>query len=603
MDIQIAYFAPLISGLICFIFQNSLSRKSVSYIASIIMVIAAGCSTSALLNSIDNHQTVYVNLGSWIKELGVNWAIHVDHLGFIMYFVVCVISAVVHIYSIGYMHDDPRFNLFISYLSFFTFCMLVLVSADNMLQMFFGWEGVGLCSYLLIGFWFEKPSANVASIKAFVVNRLADIALIGGMLIIYSQYNSLNFSDINPNKLIETKLIFGWNLLDVTCLLLCIGAMAKSAQIGLHVWLPDAMEGPTPVSALIHAATMVTAGIFLICKMHFLFDQSSSISIFIASIGAVTALMAGMIGMLATDIKKVIAYSTSSQLGFMFMACGLKAYHAAIFHLMCHAFYKAALFLAAGNVIHATSTQDLRFIGNLRDSMRITYLFFIVASLALVGLPPFAGFYSKELILNYAFENSLWIFIVAISAAFCTAVYSAKILKSIFTGEPNNHAHEASAVMWMPMIVLIFGASYLGYYGIHHMNITEYLKDNFVVNLISENENVPYIALSFSILGCLLGYIFVKQLNSDLKGNIIKNKFYFDEIYKVLIVKPVIELSEKACRFDINVIDKVGPQKAVDYVIYFSKKVSNCHSGYLFSYSFAMIFTLFLLTTYLMLGL
>lgn len=603
MDIQIAYFAPLISSLICFVFQDSLSRKSVSYISSIIMVIAAVCASHALLGGVDNQQVVYIHLGSWIKELGVNWVIYVDHLGFIMYFVVCVVSAVVHIYSVGYMHDDPRFNLFISYLSFFTFCMLVLVSADNMLQMFFGWEGVGLCSYLLIGFWFEKPSANKASIKAFLVNRLADIALIIGLLIIYNQYNSLNFSDINPSKLLEVTLIFGWNLLDLTCLFLCIGAMAKSAQIGLHVWLPDAMEGPTPVSALIHAATMVTAGIFLVCKMHFLFEQSPSISIFIAFIGAITALMAAMIGVLSTDIKKVIAYSTSSQLGFMFMACGFKAYHAAIFHLMCHAFYKAALFLAAGNVIHATSTQDLRFIGNLRAHMSITYLFFIIASVALIGLPPFAGFYSKDLILNYAFENGLWIFIVALSAAFCTAIYSLKILRSIFTGVPNNDAHEATYVMWMPMIILIFGSSYLGYYGVYYIHVEEYLKDNFVINIISENENVQYIALALSILGGLLGYIFAKQLNYDFKDNIIKNKFYFDEIYKDLVVKPVIKLSEKARQFDVNVIDKMGVRKAVDYAIYFSKKVSNYHNGYLFSYSFAMIFTLFLLTTYLMLGL
>lgn len=603
MDIQIAYFAPLISSLICFIFQNSLSNKAVSYIASTIIIIAAVCASHALFGSIGHQEVIYIHFGSWIKELGVNWAIYVDHLGFIMYFVVCVVSAVVHIYSIGYMHGDPRFNIFISYLSFFTFCMLVLVSADNMLQMFLGWEGVGLCSYLLIGFWFDKPAANKASIKAFLVNRLADIALIIGLLIIYNQYHSLNFSDINPSKLLETKLIFGWNLLDLTCLFLCIGAMAKSAQIGLHVWLPDAMEGPTPVSALIHAATMVTAGVFLICKMHFLFEQSSSVSILIAFVGALTALMAATIGILSTDIKKVIAYSTSSQLGFMFMACGFKAYHAAIFHLMCHAFYKAALFLAAGNVIHATSTQDLRCIGNVRGRMKITYLFFIIASLALTGLPPFAGFYSKDLILNYVFENSLSIFIVAISAAFCTAIYSAKILRSIFTGTANDHAHEASAVMWIPMIVLVFGATYLGYYSIYYMHITDYFKSNFIINSISENENVHNVALALTVLGGLLGYIFAKQLNYDPKDNIIRNKFYFDEIYKILVLKPTIKLSAKARQIDINLIDKIGPRKAVDYAVYFSKKISNYHNGYLFSYSFALIVTMFLLTTYLMLGL
>jgi NADH-quinone oxidoreductase subunit L len=535
----------------------------------------------------------HVKLLTWVKfdDFCADWSIYADHLTLIMYVVVCTVSSVVHIYSIGYMKDDARFNIFASYLSLFTFFMLMLVSSDNMLQMFFGWEGVGLCSYLLIGFWYEKESASLAAKKAFIVNRLADVALMIGILIIYKHYNSLNFADIANNKQLlanSSFQIFGLSLLDATCLLIFIGCMGKSAQIGLHVWLPDAMEGPTPVSALIHAATMVTAGVFLVARLNFLFEQSEYISLFIATVGAITCVFAAVIATAQTDIKKIIAYSTCSQLGYMFIACGLKAYHAAIFHLATHAFYKAALFLAAGNVIHGTDEQDIYKIGNVAAAMKVTFLIFLISSAAIIGLPPLAGFYSKDLILEYAATLNVAAFSFGVFAASCTGFYSVKILKNIFATSPkNNHAHEADLVMLLPMFILLLGSIFAGYFGIHVLNIegqAGYFADVFKVQQVEEGTNiyVHYAPLISGIIGCLLGYLFAGNKRS-LK--IIENKFYFDEIYDSCIVQVAKIIALLSALLDTYVIDKMGPRNSVSAASYLSRKVSSAHTGYIFSYA------------------
>jgi len=364
--------------------------------------------------------------------------------------------------------------------------------------------------------------------------------------------------------------------------------MGKSAQIGLHVWLPDAMEGPTPVSALIHAATMVTAGVFLVARLNFLFEQSEHISLFIATIGAITCVFAALIATAQTDIKKIIAYSTCSQLGYMFIACGLKAYHAAIFHLATHAFYKAALFLAAGNVIHGTNEQDIYKIGNVAAVMKVTFLIFFISSAAIIGLPPLAGFYSKDLILEYASQLNIAAFSFGVFAAACTGFYSVKILKNIFaTSSKNDRAHEADLVMLLPMFVLVLGSLFAGYFGIYAMNISAqggYFADVFKVSAIEESGNIyiHYAPLISGLAGCLLGYLFA---GNRAWFKIIENKFYFDEIYGSCVVQVANVVALLSALLDTYVVDKVGPKNSVSAANYLSSKVSAAHTGYIFSYA------------------
>jgi NADH-quinone oxidoreductase subunit L len=597
MSLVLIVFLPLLSAAFCGAFRSILSKKIVGFLASLLISIASIIAITLFAGSISENYIEHITLFSWIKadNLSVNWAIYADHLTLIMYVVICTVSAVVHIYSIGYMRDDARFNTFMSYLSLFTFFMLMLVSADNLVQMFFGWEGVGLCSYLLIGFWYTKESAAMAAKKAFIVNRFADVALLIGILIIYHQCHSFNFKDI--------KLSF--DILDLTCLLLFIGCMGKSAQIGLHVWLPDAMEGPTPVSALIHAATMVTAGVFLVARMHFLFEQSNAISLFIATVGGITCLFAALIAVLQTDIKKIIAYSTCSQLGYMFIACGFKAYHAAIFHLATHAFYKAALFLAAGNVIHGTSSQELDKIGNVRANMKATFGIFSIASFAIMGVPPFAGFYSKDLILEYAHSANLVIFSLGVIAAFFTGFYSVKILKNVFTGANNSHAHEADMVMLLPMTALVIGSIFAGYFGINQLYIDQqqgYFNQIFKINDITTHPTnvwIQHAPLISSLLGGFFGWLYSTiSNNTSWIFKIIKNKFYFDEIYNLLVVSLVEVLATLTSIFDKYVVDKLGPRNLVSITDYFSNKISRLHNGYIFSYALCMLLSVLCITIY-----
>src|SRR5690606_5388638 len=498
---QAIVFLPLIGFLVVGLFGNSLGAKASEYITSGLLVIAAVLSWIAFFAvAFGDGEAFVVPVLRWIQSGGIDtfWALRIDTLTVVMLIVVNTVSALVHIYSIGYMHHDPHRPRFFAYLSLFTFAMLMLVTADNLVQMFFGWEGVGLASYLLIGFWYKRPSANAAAIKAFVVNRVGDFGFLLGILGVFVLFGSVNLSTIFANAASfipaegseaaangGTVLTFlGYALdkgaaLTVVCLLLFMGAMGKSAQVPLHTWLPDAMEGPTPVSALIHAATMVTAGVFMLARLSPLFELSVTALTFVTFIGAITAFFAATVGLVQNDIKRVIAYSTCSQLGYMFVALGVGAYGAAIFHLFTHAFFKALLFLGSGSVIHAMSDeQDMRKMGGIRKLIPTTYWMMVIGTLALtgVGIPMtwigFAGFFSKDAIIEAAFvgQNAMATFafvLLVISAGF-TSFYSWRLIFMTFHGEPRadsetmHHVHESPPVMLIPLYALAVGAVFAG---------------------------------------------------------------------------------------------------------------------------------------------
>lgn len=472
----LAVFPPLVAFLIAFLFGNKIGDKGAQFVTCAGVIIAALASSFLFTDVVLKGAPRTIELMTWIESgaLQVGWALRVDQLAVIMMCVVNIVSACVHVYSIGYMSEDPARARFMSYLSLFTFAMLMLVTADNLVQLFFGWEGVGVASYLLIGFWNYKNSANAAAIKAFVVNRVGDFGLALGIFACFALFGTVQFDAMfaqAPNVAAQTINFLGApvNMLTVACLLLFMGAMGKSAQLGLHTWLPDAMEGPTPVSALIHAATMVTAGVFLIARMSPIFEFAPVALMVVTLVGAATAVIAATIGMTQFDIKRVIAYSTMSQLGYMFFALGVSAYSAAIFHLMTHAFFKALLFLGAGSVIHALHhEQDMRKMGGIYWKVPATYAMMWIGSLALAGIPIFAGYYSKDIVLESAFAAHTWFGNIAywagILAALMTAFYSARLIFMTFHGKTRadqhtyEHAHESPPVMMTPLVVLAVGA-------------------------------------------------------------------------------------------------------------------------------------------------
>ena len=486
---MIAVFASLAAFLIAGLFGKPLGDKGAQFITCAAVILATVASVSLFFQININEEMVdqsFVSvLGQWISvgDLSINWALRIDSLSVVMMCVVNIISACVHVYSIGYMKDDPCKARFMAYLSLFTFTMLMLVTADNALQLFFGWEGVGLCSYLLIGFWNQKHSANAAAFKAFIMNRIGDFGLILGIITLYAVFGTLDFTQIFENTESHADTLYSFmgfevHALTLICLLLFMGAVGKSAQLGLHTWLPDAMEGPTPVSALIHAATMVTAGVFLIARFSPVFEYAPFALIVVTVFGATTAFVAATIAMVQFDIKRVIAYSTMSQLGYMFFALGVSAYGAAMFHLVTHAFFNALLFLGAGSVIHALSgEQDMRNMGGLHEKLPVTYALMFVGSLALVGIWPFAGFYSKDIILEAAWADHSWFgnyaYIAGIATAIMTAFYSWRLLFMTFHGTSRTradvlkHAHDAPTAMKIPLLVLSTGAILIGgmFYG------------------------------------------------------------------------------------------------------------------------------------------
>ena len=485
----LAVFPPLVAFLIAGLFGKQIGDKGCQFVTCLCVILAAIVSISLFFDVILTENMVdgsYVtDLVTWVHsgDFTVQWALRIDQLAVVMMCVVNIVSACVHVYSIGYMSHDPCKGRFMAYLSLFTFAMLMLVTSDNLLQLFFGWEGVGVASYLLIGFWNHKHSANAAAQKAFIVNRVGDFGLALGIMAIFVVFGSISFTDIfsAPEQFADTTIhFFGVNLhaLTVICLLLFTGAVGKSAQLGLHTWLPDAMEGPTPVSALIHAATMVTAGVFLVARFSPVFEYAPIALMVVTVFGATTALVAATIGLTQFDIKRVIAYSTMSQLGYMFFALGVSAYGAAIFHLMTHAFFKALLFLGAGSVIHAMSDeQDMRNMGGIWKKIPITYTMMWVGSLALAGFWPFAGYFSKDIILESAWADHTWFgdyaYWMGISAAFMTAFYSWRLIFMTFHGKPRasekvmSHVHESPSVMLFPLLILAAGAILSGkiFYG------------------------------------------------------------------------------------------------------------------------------------------
>ena len=627
-------FLPLIGAILGYSLKSLGDRYS-EIITTTFLFLSAILSIIIFYNGIVYGDYTNYKIIEWISSgsLKVDWAINIDPLSSIMLVVVTSVSSLVHLYSIGYMSHDPNKPRFMSYLSLFTFAMLMLVVSDNFLQLFFGWEGVGLCSYLLIGFWYKKNSANNAAIKAFLVNRVGDFGLAIGIFLIFNYFGTVNYDEVFA-KVAENSdkyLIFfdiKINLITLISLTLFIGAMGKSAQFLFHTWLPDAMEGPTPVSALIHAATMVTAGVFLVARCSPIFEYSQVALNFIAIVGMVTAVFAASVALVQNDIKKIIAYSTCSQLGYMFFAAGVGAYHVAIFHLFTHAFFKALLFLGAGSVIHAfKDEQDIRKMGGVWKKIPYTWCLMLIGTLALTGFPFLSGFYSKDAIIEFAyFKNSSighYAMTIGILTAFLTAIYSWRLFFKTFHGKYNNSnlpiekMHESPLVMLIPLIFLALGALFAGYafkellIGNHYADFWK--KSIFFIKEI-EHLHLP-LWLLFSTPVLVVGaiplsyYLYIKntdilsearKLNEPLY-NFILNKWYFDELYEAIFVKPLklfgLFLWKKG---DQNTIDRYGPDGISKIIKYFSNKAVQFQSGYIYDYAFVMLLGLSFLLTYLM---
>ncbi len=655
---QAIVFLPLLGFLIVGLFGNSLGAKASEYITSGFLVISAVLSWVAFFSvGFGEGEVFTVPVLRWIQSGGLdaNWALRIDTLTVVMLVVVNTVSALVHIYSIGYMHHDPNRPRFFAYLSLFTFAMLMLVTSDNLVQMFFGWEGVGLASYLLIGFWYKKPSANAAAIKAFVVNRVGDFGFALGIFGVFVLFGSVNLGTIFANAATFIPAegaehgaavlnFLGYSLdkhsaMTIVCLLLFMGAMGKSAQVPLHTWLPDAMEGPTPVSALIHAATMVTAGVFMLARLSPLFELSHSALTVVTFIGAFTAFFAATVGLVQNDIKRVIAYSTCSQLGYMFVALGVGAYGAAIFHLFTHAFFKALLFLGSGSVIHAVSDeQDMRKMGGLRKLIPKTYWMMVIGTLALtgVGIPVTvigtAGFFSKDAIIESAFagHNSVagLAFILLVIAACFTSFYSWRLIFMTFHGKPRashevmHHVHESPPVMLVPLFILAVGALFAGVI-FHDAFIGEgyaefwkaslfTLPNNHILHDIHELplwvELSPFIAMLIGFALAWKFYIRSPEMPVNLAAQhrglyaFLLNKWYFDELYDFLFVRPAKRVGHFLWKTgDGAIIDGLGPDGISARVVDVTNRVVKLQTGYLYHYAFAMLIGVAALVTWMML--
>ncbi|WP_438721535.1 NADH-quinone oxidoreductase subunit L [Bartonella rochalimae] len=643
-------FLPLLGFLIAAIGGKTIAPRASELVTSSFMMIVAGLSWISFLSmAFNNASTVDIPLLQWvvINKLVFNWSLHVDTLTAVMLVVVNSVSALVHIYSIGYMHHDPSRPRFFAYLSLFTFMMLMLVTANNLIQMFFGWEGVGLVSYLLIGFWFQRDSANKAAMKAFVVNRVGDFGFLLGIFNIFVLFQSVNFVDIftkaADNNFIKGMTFLGGHfggqtVITITCLLLFVGAMGKSAQFLLHTWLPDAMEGPTPVSALIHAATMVTAGVFMIARMSPIFELSPNALTVIIIIGATTAFFAATVGVVQNDIKRVIAYSTCSQLGYMFVGLGVGAYGAAIFHLFTHAFFKALLFLGAGSVIHAVSDeQDMRKMGGLYKHIKTTYWMMFIGTIALTGfgIPGTffgtAGFFSKDAIIESAFAShniaSEYAFWLLILSALLTSFYSWRLIFMTFHGKTRatvdvmHHVHESAPVMLVPLFILSIGALFAGvifqpyFFGDFYDAFWKgALFTGSHNHILHEAHNVPdwvkWSPFTAMILGFTLAYLFYILVPSIPKRiaeflpilhRFLYNKWYFDEVYNILFVRFALGIGNFFWKIgDNKVIDGLGPNGIAARIINITNKVIRMQTGYLYHYAFAMLIGVATLITWMM---
>lgn len=621
-------FMPLLGALTAYFGGKSLGDRFAQSISSLLIISAALFSLIIFKAVVFDKMVFHIHVLDWINiaSLKAGWVLYVDQVTAIMLLVVTSVSAIVHLYSIGYMEEDESIPKFMSYLSLFTFFMLILVTSDNILQLFVGWEGVGLCSYLLIGFWYHKKSATNAAMKAFLVNRVGDFAFMLGIAALYMTFNTINFQEIFTNTaLLKDKVMticsHEYKAVDVICLLLFIGAMGKSAQIGLHTWLPDAMEGPTPVSALIHAATMVTAGVFLVIRFSPVFDLSPIILNFITYIGGFTAIFAASIALVQDDIKKIIAYSTCSQLGYMFFACGVGAYPVALFHLMTHAFFKALLFLGAGNVIHAMHhEQDINKMGGLWKKIPITYTLMTIGSLALAGIYPFAGYFSKDLILEVAYAKgnnaALMAFSLGIIGALFTAFYSWRLIFIAFHGDNKNstEAHEAPKIMLYPLFILAFGAVFSGFLAVKFGILTkEYWGSALVFSDVIEQAHhlpiyITLLPLFASLFGILLAYLFYMQCKEIPKTIAhafyglylcLKNKYYIDEIYEFIFVKPFAYIADIIWKIlDVKLIDGLGPNGAAMISQKLSANIAKIQSGYIYQYITIMIISMIVILSW-----
>jgi NADH-quinone oxidoreductase subunit L len=641
MLFAIAVFAPLAGALVSGLLGRAIGDKGAMGASILGMVIAAICGPLAFFELTGGADPGVLDLGTWIEagRFHVEWALRYDTLSAALVAMVSFVSMLIHVYSIGYMGHEtrPRYRFF-AYLSLFTFAMLMLVTSDNLVQLFFGWEGVGLCSYLLIGYWYDRPAACAAAIKAFVVNRVADLPFAVGLALIFFKFGSLEFGTIFPavaQHAADTYGLFGTTFpaIEVIGFLLFIGAMGKSAQLGLHVWLPDAMEGPTPVSALIHAATMVTAGVFLMARMSPLMEYAPVALGFVTFIGASTAVFAATVGCAQNDIKRVIAYSTCSQLGYMFAAAGVGAYQASVFHLITHAFFKALLFLSAGSVIHAMSDeQDMRKMGGLAKIVPVTCAMMWIGNWALAGLPFMSGAFSKDAIIAATYASGtgigMYAFICTVLAAFLTAFYSWRLLFMTFHGQSRadhhvlEHAHESPWVMLGPLVVLAIGAVFAGrllddwFIGADWQHFWNGAIFNGPHNAVIENlDHVPFwvenLPLVVALLGIGLAYVMYianpllpVRLAQSFGGiyRFLLNKWYFDELYNMIFVQPAIRLSRVFWQVgDVTIIDGV-PNGLAELTADGSKQVVRIQTGSLAVYAFVMLIGVVVLVGVFMLG-
>ncbi len=641
-------YLPLAGALIAGFFGRFLGTRVTEVLTTVFVGLAALLSWLVFFEvglSENAIKIIKVPIMNWMTsdDLEVSWGLRIDTLTAVMLVVVTTVSSLVHLYSIGYMQEDEHRERFFAYLSLFTFAMLALVTADNLLQMFFGWEGVGLASYLLIGFWYKKPEANAAAMKAFIVNRVGDFGFALGIFGLFAVFRSVQFDVIfeeAPKMVGGTMAFLGYqvDILTCICLLLFMGAMGKSAQFLLHTWLPDAMEGPTPVSALIHAATMVTAGVFMVARLSPVFEYAPTALHIVTLVGAVTAFFAATVGLVQNDIKRVIAYSTCSQLGYMFVACGIGAYAAGIFHLFTHAFFKALLFLGAGSVIHAMHhEQDMRNMGGLYRKIRWTWAMMLIGTLSLTGvgiphLAGFAGFHSKDAIIEASFaantygNYAFWLLVIAASM---TSFYSWRLMFMTFHGRSRaerdtyKHAHESPWVMLAPLIILAVGAIASGLIFAKYFIGDAYKKfwtrslfegkDNHILHdMHSVPEWVlwaPFIAMAIGFGLAWLYYIRMPSL-PEATARAFKplylfllNKWYFDELYERIFVRPAMWLGRVLWKTgDGKIIDGIGPDGMAARVLAVTGRIVKLQSGYLYHYAFAMLIGVALILSYLMLA-
>jgi NADH-quinone oxidoreductase subunit L len=618
-------FSPFIGSILVGAFGRYFPKKMSGVFACVLLAISAVISLYLYYTLPTSEDTNIFSLFSWI-DLGTfkaEWSFQIDRVSVVMLSVITIISLMVHIYSVNYMLEDAGQVRFMSYLSLFTFFMMILVTASNFLQLFFGWEGVGLASYLLIGFWYHKPTANHAALKAFVVNRVGDLFLILGIGLIYKVFGSMEFHTIMKtlaSAKLETVSFFEFSFpaISAICLLLFLGCMGKSAQIGFHIWLPDAMEGPTPVSALLHSATMVAAGVFLAIRLSPLFEEAPSILAFVSLIGGVTAIFAGTMAFTQNDMKKIVAYSTCSQLGYMFVAIGVSAYAASLFHLMTHAFFKSLLFLGAGAVIHGMSgEQNIQKMGGLWRKMPWTHLFMVIGSLSLTGFPFFSGFYSKDKILEIAWGSATWwghlSYGLGVVGVFLTTLYVWRLIIKVFYFESRadqetySQAHEAPWTILTPLIILGGGSIVAGRSEIYNFIHSENFWGNslrrelskIALERIDEQTWVQWLPSGFMVAGlCVVFYLYFmrRQLTSRLITKFPKfykffaNKWYVDELYHFLFFTPLknasIWLWHKG---DEDGIDRFGPNGIAKIIGRWGTYVRRLQRGRIYEYAFVML--------------